>query len=269
MKSRLLTSLLVLESAAAAAQGISGTFTATWTGTDVLGVPTTHLELALQCDVACPASAPRATFAVTGDVSVAYAADVALVAGWVSWGFVSGVRETGFSQADVTTLPAGASVVLTAKRVTCGCGEAAPRSSLLDVTSNVVAIPPFVRPPLALPVQLGGDAHPSVAVAAAPRREETVVVHLVGAGVDRTERFTATQWLEGSSCHGAVTRSFEVAPSRPGTLTASAQVTGTPATRVSFEVVGEPEQGGGCSALSGPLSWFALLALVSARRPRT
>lgn len=279
MTSRALFAVVAIASASAFAQNISGTFTANYVSTSEYGQPTTHVELKLICGLSCPTSAPKMTYGVGGLVEADFAADATQHPGDVSYSFATGVHDTGVSTMDSTNFPPGANFFLKAKSANCVCGNGALQSGFIDVTSNTVSIPPFVKPPFTVPYTLGVNPLPSFSVTAAPRGAESVTVTAKGAGVDLTKTYTATEWM-GTSSSSSTGKFIEVTPTQAGTVTVTAQVTGTPVSTITFDVVAgssgggtgggsgssgtggsSTSQSGGCSAVDGGFPWAALAGL--------
>lgn len=283
------TMLLSLVSAVALAQNISGTMSAVWDGDAGPPVATTHVELHLQCGLTCPPSAPQMKYAVSGLVHSYYEASPMEAPGSLGFGFATGVADTGVSTADTTTFPWGSNFHLVAKSANCVCGNGALQSAFIDVVSNTVSIAPKIQPPLSNPYTLGVNPKPMVIVTAAPRGGETVTVTATGAGLALNQTITSTDWRGTSTSTGSNVKLFELAPTDPGTVTFTAQVTGTPSSTITFAVVGGNTGGGtgntgggsasgggggaatdgGCSAVGlSPFVAFALAGLLRRRQRR-
>ena len=180
-------------------------------------------------------------------------------------------------ESDLTDFSAGSAIALTAKSVTCFCGNQDGQGGFIDLDSPTVAIAPFIVR-VEVPYSVG-QLVPFI-VTAKPRGSETVEVHLSGAGVE--QRFTLTEADFGG---GNTSNKAMVTPTEAGSLHAVATlqpyglsdsydrpIGGTNSgAGGGSQMLGTGGGGGneaqpmGCAAAPGSLL-FGLLALLRRRR---
>ncbi len=265
---------------AATAQGqtaISGTFSANYAGTNSFGQPTVSLSLNLSCSLSCSSSSPTLHYGVAGGGDGHFLAAPSEKAGYVSSGFLSSVDPSGSATSDNTSFPAGSNFNVTAKSVTCHCGNATGQGGYIDLTTPDVHIPPFIGDAL-LGTTVG--TNPMIIIHAAPRGGETLDVQASGAGV------TFSRSYSQADVGGSDSVMPDLTPSQAGALTVTAVVSpgGAVATK-TFDVQGGSGgssgggggnsssgsgdgsgSSGGCSAAPGAPCLAALALLAGLRR---
>ncbi len=259
----------------AQAQAISGTLEARFEAFDTHGVPTVSMTLALSCGLSCEPAAPDLHYTVAGLIDAHFAAEPATQVGYVSTAFAAAVDPSGAATGENTSFPAGSNIFLLAHSVSCRCGNRLGEGGYVELRSQNVSVPPGLTVPSS--AQAGKALF--VSVAAAPRGNETVEVHLTGAGVEVTKTFAAADYAHSG------TSLVRVTPTQVGKLSVTARVGGGTAATKSFEVAGPPgapgtggggggglgpkkeEHGSGCSAARGSFP-FAGALLVSLLRRR-
>jgi len=281
-RSLVLAAAVLAASSAHAQTAISGTFSATYTGTSDLGETTVALNLALQCSLTCGSSAPTMHYGVAGGANAHYLASPSDTLGSISFGFLSAVDLTGASSTDNTSFPPGSNFNVTATSVTCRCGNATGQGGYVDLTTNDVHIPPYIQPSNG-PLTAGYQTF--VAITASPVGSETLDVHITGAGVDFTKTYTSAE-IGPNGSDTVVLPS--ITPTQVGTMTATASVSTGPVATRTFDVVasgsgtgggsgagggdgsaagGGDSSGGGCAAAPGGVV-TALAMLFALRRRR-
>jgi hypothetical protein len=272
---RTLLTILLLASPAWAVD-ISGTSTISAGPLKEFGTVDLTLTTNLSCALVCPPSAPTLHFAIAGLADLIATGDRTVSVAYVSVGFAAGVQPTGSTTSLITNLPAGSSFALFNKSATCFCGGRTGEGGYIDITSNTISLPPFIKNALFFSPGKVGEMS-AVFIDALPTGAEKLTVTLKGGGLDQTVL------LGASDCE----RSPPVCkvPFTP-TVSGSLVVTATTAQQLSatrtFTIEGTGGSGGGqagsgggggnpggCSHLPGTLS-LALLALGGTlrRRPR-
>ncbi len=280
MPHRVVFAVLLLGAANASAQtAISGTFSATYVGSDEFGVPTVRLSFDLSCSLTCPVSAPTMHFGVSGGADGHFLAAADEIVGYVSASLLNGVDPGGSSTDDSTSFPPGANFNVTARSATCWCGNATGEGGYIDLTTADVHTPPYIQLPA---VQAVVGEPPLFTVSATPKAGETLDVHVSGAGIDSSKSYTVAEVNGSGSSPGTVLP--DVTPTTAGTVTVTAVVSPGGATATSsFDVVASSAGGssndsggssgsssggnekGGCAATSGS-SLLALALLAAMRR---
>lgn len=236
---RSLVLAVVVASAASFAQAISGTASTAFEGFNMYGVPQTRLTLNLSCSLTCPSSAPELHYGAIVDAWLP--ADPMTKTGYVSAFF--GSDPTGQNTKVSDQFPAGSALFIIAKSCTCWCGGRTGEGGYIDLTSNVTAIPPWPSGG----VLTQGDANSFVLVAAKPVGNETVELHLTGAGVDLNKTWTPADF----GTQSAVSYTFKPLAAGTLTMTATLQPYGATYTATAEVKPGSSSGTGGGGGSSG------------------
>lgn len=201
------------------AADIKGTFPAAFTEFNEYGVPIVALRLDLSCSLTCPASSPVLHYAVKGGAGAHFLAEASQTVGNVSSSFLEGVDPSGESAYDSEAFPPGANFEVTAKAVTCYCGNAVGQGGYIDITTPKVAVPPWIQPPFSPPT-VGEEM--LILITSAPRGPETLDVQVTGAGIAFSQKYSAVE--AGGSGKSPGTVAVQVTATRPDTVTVTAIV---------------------------------------------
>ena len=230
------TALLVARGAAA--QDISGTFSAAFRDFNELGVPIVSLRLDLSCTLECPTSSPNLRYAVSGGADAHFLAAPSQKVGNVSYGFLTGVDPSGSSAYDSEAFPPGSRFNATARSVTCYCGNAVGQGGYVDLTTPDVTLPPWIFVPTGTGV-VGEPLY--IMITSAPRGPETLDVEATGAGVSMSNRYSAEEAGGSGSSPGTVL--VEVTATEAGTVKLTAVVSpGGPKATKTVEVTAAHER---------------------------
>ena len=211
-------------------KAISGQFTAAFEGFNQFGLPQVRLKLRLTSSLECPPSAPKLTFSVKGGADAYFVSAPTEKAGYLSAGFVADVRDSGAAESVTTSLPAGANVLARASSVTCQCGHRDGEGGFIDLATEPLAIPPWLK--LLLPAQ--AKQLNFLVVTASPRGAETVEVRLDGAGLKEKKVFSEADF------GGKASVSWQITPTEKGDLTATATLLPVGAAQVLTAKVDAP-----------------------------
>jgi hypothetical protein len=241
MKTALIATLLP---AVSLAQSISGTFSASFQGFGAYGEPQVQMDLALQCSLTCPPSAPTLHYAVAGGVDAYFVSAPSESAGSVSTGFASAVDPGGASSTLSTSFKPGSVFKLRAKSCTCWCGNRVGEGGYVDLESPQVVIPAWIGTPILSPP--GRES--SIILTATPRGSETVEVQMTGAGLNETRTLTQADF----GTNGSVFVRFTPTMAGTVTVTATLRPSGVAQTR-TYDITGSSSSSGtgGASGVGG------------------
>lgn len=238
-----LSLLLLVVAAPASAQAISGTFSASFSGFNELGVPTTHLELRLMCSLSCPMSRPQLHYRVATGTDAWFIAAPTERLGYLSAFF--GADPSGVNVVDTTTFSPGVAFKVIAKGASCHCGNAVGEGGYTDIETSQVVIPPFPFVGTSKG-RVGDEWYQNVN--AMPQGSETVVVRFVGAGLDTQVTLAPSDFSGNSSSKTAVAR---VTPTAPGVMTVTATLQPYGASHTAMVTVNARSGGSGGGAGGG------------------
>jgi|GEM_PF-6011878 hypothetical protein len=268
--------LAVLLPTFAFGQAISGTFTGTFENFDSFGIPQVRLNLSLQCSLTCDASAPTLHYGAAGGVWAYFVNSPMDSAAYIGSGF--GSADNGQNSYVNTNFKAGSVSFGEAKSCTCHCGNRTGEGGYVTLrTANIVVPSRLVAPTLSRP-----NRESSVILTASPKGSESIVVSIVGAGLNETQTYTTTEF----GTQDSVFVRFTPLTAGMVTVTATMQPSGV-ATTETYEIKADTTASGGgsgstgggsgggggadvpaegCSAVGfGP--WVLLAALAFLRRP--
>jgi hypothetical protein len=233
--------LAALFPAVAFGQAISGTFTGAFENFDSFGVPQVRLNLSLSCSLTCDASAPTLSFGVAGGASAFYVNAPTDSAAYLSAFF--GSADNGQTNIVNTDFKAGSVSFAEAKSCTCKCGNRTGEGGYVTLrTANIVVPAQLIAPILDQPTR-----ESTVLLNAVPKGPESIVVTIVGAGLNLTRTFTTADFGTRPSVYVRFT------PPAAGmvTVTATMQPSGV-ATTGTYEIkAGASATGGGSGSTGG------------------
>ncbi len=268
----LLMAVVVLVGSSAAAQSISGTVAATFTGFES-GTPQVRVDVNLACSLTCDASAPTKHFAIVAGIQNYYSAAPMETGSYFAF-LTTDLDPDGIATAVSTNFKPGSTTFLIAKSVTCLCGGRTGEGGYIDLTTGPIIIPAGLT--TISPTKVGSDVYINADVDL--RGGEQVELRVEGAGLSQTRLFGLADLTQ----HYA---SLVVTPRAVGTVTVTATLKPSNVTSSTTFVVSDQTSSGsgggggsssgtgggdgtapmGCST-AGELGLLSALALVFKRR---
>jgi hypothetical protein len=237
MRALLLGALLP---AVAFGQAISGTFTGAFENFDSFGIPQVRLNLSLSCSLTCDASAPTLSFAVAGGASAFYVNAPTESAAYLSASF--GSAASGQTNIVNTDFKSGSVSFVEAKNCTCKCGNRTGEGGFVTLRTGNIVVPAQ----LVAPILERATRESIVLLNAVPKGSESIVVTIVGAGLNLTRTFTTADF----NTQGSAFVRFTPPTAGMVTVTATMQPSGV-ATTGTYEIKADASATGGGSGSTG------------------